>query len=458
VARRWGTDAQASTHRFYTFNLELHLYPTLGTQPVASITRTECRRVITACRDKGLKVASLKAVQRTLSAVLSQAVDDGMLQANPAFRMGKHLRQGDEQKAEIQPLTREEAQEFLDTVSAHWPEYYAFFLCALRTGMRLGELLALQWGDVDVAGRFLEVRRNLVSGRLTTPKNHNRRRVDMSLRLTETLEQRLKDAKKAALKAGRRVPAWVFANSDGNAPDGDNIRRRVFEKALTKAKLRHVRIHDLRHTYATHLIQQGESLAYVDDVASVVAVAAPHEVLVSKVWHGFVRQNRWIGWRWWVMHDGPVRVLDVRAPCRRVESLTVRGERLASVILGAEDAHEYVSGVVTVLGDLQAVVASLTSLVPQPLALNRTPALGQPAQHGRRVVTFADTSNQPKANTRQYEPSSGDFNASRNEARRLCFNDSALHSVPEESMWLRRAHRPNWLPCKDLRSFLMKCV
>lgn len=172
---------------------------------------------------------------------------------------------GDEQKAEIQPLTREEAQRLLDTVKEHWPDDYAFFLCALRTGMRLGELLALQWGDIDVAGRFLEVRRNIVSGRVTTPKNHNRRRVDMSLRLTETLEQRLKDAKKAALKKGRRVPSWVFANEEGNAPDGDNLRRRVFEKALAKAKLRHVRLHDLRHTYATHLIQQGESLAYVRD-------------------------------------------------------------------------------------------------------------------------------------------------------------------------------------------------
>jgi hypothetical protein len=72
---------------------------------------------------------------------------------------------------------------------------------------------------------------------------HNRRRIELSLRLTETLEQRLKAAKTAALKSGR-VPAWVFANEDGNAPDGDNLRRRVFEKALTRAKLR---VSFLRH-------------------------------------------------------------------------------------------------------------------------------------------------------------------------------------------------------------------
>src|SRR5262249_22142457 len=86
-ATRWLADGEAarkvSTHRFYTFNLDLHVYPTLGTQPVATITRADCRRVLTAGREKGLKIASLRGMQRTLSAVLSQAVDDGILAANP---------------------------------------------------------------------------------------------------------------------------------------------------------------------------------------------------------------------------------------------------------------------------------------------------------------------------------------------------------------------------------------
>ena len=60
-------------------------------------------------------------------------------------------------------------------------------------------------------------------------------------------------------------PAWVFTNREGQPLDGDNVRRRVFSKALSKAKLREIRIHDLRHTFASQLIQQGESLAYVRD-------------------------------------------------------------------------------------------------------------------------------------------------------------------------------------------------
>ncbi|HEX7680320.1 MAG TPA: tyrosine-type recombinase/integrase [Thermoanaerobaculia bacterium] len=87
----------------------------------------------------------------------------------------------------------------------------------------------------------------------------------MSAHLAETLEHRLTVAKAAALKAGTPLPAWVFTNTEGEPLDGDNVRRRIFEKALTKAKLRHIRIHDLRHSFASHLIQNGESLAYVRD-------------------------------------------------------------------------------------------------------------------------------------------------------------------------------------------------
>jgi integrase len=56
-------------------------------------------------------------------------------------------------------------------------------LCGLRTGMRAGELLALQWGDVNWRGSHVQVRRNLVREQLTTPKNHQQRRIDLSRQL-----------------------------------------------------------------------------------------------------------------------------------------------------------------------------------------------------------------------------------------------------------------------------------
>jgi integrase len=66
-------------------------------------------------------------------------------------------------------------------------------------------------------------------------------------------------------KGWKQVPDWVFVNENGGPVDGANWRKRVFNKALEKAGLREIRVHDLRHTYASLLIQGSESLAYIRD-------------------------------------------------------------------------------------------------------------------------------------------------------------------------------------------------
>ncbi len=68
------------------------------------------------------------------------------------------------------------------------------------------------------------------------------------------------------LKEGENtIPEWVFCNERGNPIDMRTLKRRHFKKVLAKAELRKIRFHDLRHTFATLLITQGESLAYVKD-------------------------------------------------------------------------------------------------------------------------------------------------------------------------------------------------
>jgi len=88
----------------------------------------------------------------------------------------------------------------------------------------------------------------------------------MSAQLTQTLRELRGARKTEALQRGwGRVPDWLFCTEDGGALDGDNLRHRVFYKVLEKAQLRRVRFHDLRHTFASLLIAQGASLAYVRD-------------------------------------------------------------------------------------------------------------------------------------------------------------------------------------------------
>ena len=166
----------------------------------------------------------------------------------------------------MDPLNREELNILLKTIQTHFHRHYPMVLTLARTGMRLGEVLGLQWGDIDFNSRFITIQRGLSKGKVGTPKNGKIRKVDMSLQLTEALKVLKHQRKIETLRKGwSRVPEWVFVNENGNYIHDKHWRAHIFYKALEKAKLRKIRIHDLRHTYASLLIQAGESLAYIRD-------------------------------------------------------------------------------------------------------------------------------------------------------------------------------------------------
>ncbi len=88
----------------------------------------------------------------------------------------------------------------------------------------------------------------------------------MSPQLKEALKRHRAKSKRKGMKLGLGdAPELVFTNNTGVAIDLNNWRRRVFKKALEKAELRHIRIHDLRHTYATLRIAKGDNIADVSN-------------------------------------------------------------------------------------------------------------------------------------------------------------------------------------------------
>jgi len=87
----------------------------------------------------------------------------------------------------------------------------------------------------------------------------------MSIGLAEVLKNHLTNVELEAIASSNDRPQWVFPNQTGRILDPDNFRTRIFYKVLERAGLRRIRIHDLRHTFCSRLIGNGESLAYIRD-------------------------------------------------------------------------------------------------------------------------------------------------------------------------------------------------
>jgi integrase len=148
-------------------------------------------------------------------------------------------------------LTFDEAAQLLATSRGQWR---TMILVALRTGLRLGELLALRWQDVDLTAGRLVVRQNIVHGIVGTPKSRRPREVPLS------------DDVWAALRAHRheRGPL-VFCNAVGWHLRVPKVRWEL-ERACKHAGLRQVGWHLLRHSFASHLAIRGVSLKVIQEL------------------------------------------------------------------------------------------------------------------------------------------------------------------------------------------------
>jgi integrase len=205
--------------------------------------------------DSGLAPATVHKLHVVLHKALKAAVADGLIPRNAAagLKLPRIIRE------EINPLDPEEARHLLETASGDRLE--ALYVLALNTGMRLGELLALKWDDVDLERGVLRVRRTLThvdkAYVLGEPKTKKSRR---TIRLTAGAVQALRDHLARQLEEMERMGSLyqpgglIFATEAGTIINPSNLRNRSFKPLLKRAGLRPIRFHDLRHTCATLLL------------------------------------------------------------------------------------------------------------------------------------------------------------------------------------------------------------
>jgi integrase len=271
-SQRWyrviTTTLEAKTLRGYEQDLRLYIRPAFGSRPVRTLTKS---RIVAYLADKlsgGLSRNTVRLIHATLRSMLSAAVDDGLIKNNPAAGVGKRLKLSSAQnyrQEEVKAFDRDQLDRLLNAAIKKYPRLYPLFLTMARSGLRPNEALALQWEDLDLNSREISVNKALTLYQaVKVPKSGRSRAVDMSGELRDALRRLDIERKAETLKRGwREIPPWVFCTRDGKPLDSCNVAK-VFKRILKEAKLpNHYSPHCLRHTFASLLLSDGVSPAYV---------------------------------------------------------------------------------------------------------------------------------------------------------------------------------------------------
>jgi integrase len=273
--RRWPTDKTARLGAGTAYDwrriVEGRLIPAFGDRPVPAIDVEAVEGFIaslkrgdaatppapdTSDRRKHprpptkLSNRRVNIIVKVLRQSLDRAVSKGWLADNPA-RTIDLLR---EDKPEIDPFSLGEVKTFIAD-GLQDDEHRHYFWVAFFTGLRPGEQIGLQWDDIDWQRRMIRVRRSVNRfGKGPTKTIESRRDVEM----LPIVEQALRSQHSA-----NPTGPWAFANRDGGSLDITNLRERVWRPAIGRAKLRARTLYQTRHTFATLMLEAGESPGWV---------------------------------------------------------------------------------------------------------------------------------------------------------------------------------------------------
>jgi integrase len=238
---------QPSTVINYKTSLDKWITPHWKDRELNTIKRDDIYRLIFEEVDPRLRPSSKKNILKFVKRIFQMAIEDGILQRNPGLGIRIKLPES-EQKV----LTSAEADTLLVQAKYHDHKFYELWVVALLTGMRSGEMYALKWSDIDLDARIISVTKQWTSKNGFGPTKSRRNRVvPISNDLLKFLkEQKLKRGDNEFVLHHHRE--WMSGE-----------QAKVLTNFCKLINITPIKFHDLRATFITNLLAQGESLARV---------------------------------------------------------------------------------------------------------------------------------------------------------------------------------------------------
>ena len=235
-----------ATQKHYNYMLNVHLIPAFGSRQLRDLTREELQGFLSRKLTGGLSWETVHHLKCGLSKILGAAEEWGYICDNPALKTKLPRRHSGAPRIVLAPEQVRKLVAELDEPAR------SVTLLLVLTGLRVGELLALRWGNVDVKAQVLRVCETVYEGHFDKPKTKRSVRIIPFGKETAGIFAALRPE-------GVKPDALVFATKEGRPLDRRNLLKRYVKPAAKKMGL-HVTWHLLRHSYATMLDGVGTPL------------------------------------------------------------------------------------------------------------------------------------------------------------------------------------------------------